>query len=343
MTTQEENSQNGEGMVPQPDMQDAVQPTTQPNTGSEPQQDSVEQTPQQPSVPEFQPPMGDVPQQAPMGEMPPRQAPTGEMPTQQAPMGTMPQQPPMVMVPARPGMAVAALVLGIVAIVMFWIPFIGVICGIAAIVTGVMSMRKINQGNLPGKNMAITGLVTGIIGLVISATVLVGAFSMGKSILDEANQMDSSTSSDTTHEKAKGDKESADQKPKDKEMKGSGSLKGADVKIASAQRGPADFEGHNTIIVTYEYTNTDKENHSFMNGLRDKVFQKGTSLKTAYFIDDVQGYNEDSQDTELQPNGSLTVTIAYELNDETSPVDVEISSNIDYFSKAKITQTFDLQ
>jgi hypothetical protein len=338
MTTQEENNQNGEGMTPQPEMQNAVQPETQPTTGSEPQQAPMDQVPQQPAAPESQPSMGDAPQQAPMGEMP-QQAPMNGMP--QAPMGAMPQQP-MAMAPTRPGMAIAALVLGIVAIVMFWIPIIGIICGIAAIVTGVMSMRKISAGNLPGKNMVITGLVTGIIGLIISAITLIGAVSMGKSVFDEMKQTDTSTNSDTNHQKAKGDEDS-DQKPKDKEMKGSGSLKGADVKIASAQKGPADFEGHNTIIITYEYKNTDKENHSFMDGLRDKVFQKGASLKTAYFVDDVQGYNEDSQDTELQPNGSLTVTVAYQLNDDTSPVDVELSSGIDYLGKAKVTQTFDLQ
>ncbi|SCC80451.1 protein of unknown function [Bifidobacterium commune] len=326
-------------MVPQPEMQNDVQPGAQPTNGSEPQQTPMDQMPQRPAAPESQPPMSEMPQQVPMGDEQP-QAPMNGMP--QAPMGAMPQQP-MVMTPTRSGMAIAALVLGIVAIVMFWIPFIGVICGIAAIVTGVMSMRKINAGNLSGKNMAITGLVTGIVGLVISAIVLVGAFSMGKSILDEANQMDSSTSSDTTHEKARSDKGSTDQKLKDKEMKGSGSLKGGDVKIASAQRGPDDFEGHNTIIVTYEYTNTDKENHSFRDGLRDKVFQKGASLKRAYYLDDVQGYNDDSDHTELQPNGNLTVTVAYELNDETSPVDVEVSSGVDYMGKAKITKTFNLQ
>lgn len=340
MTTQEENNQNGEGMTPQPETQNAVQPETQSTTGSEPQQTPMDQMPQQPTAPESQPSMGEMPQQAPMGEMPPQQGPMNGMP-QQVPMGAMPQQP-MDMAPTRPGMAIAALVLGIVAIVMFWIPIIGIICGIAAIVTGVMSMRKINAGNLPGKNMVITGLVTGIIGLIISAITLIGAFSMGKSVLDEMNQTDTSTNSDTNHQKAKGGEDS-EQKPKNKEMKGSGSLKGADVKIVSAQKGPADYEGHNTIIITYEYKNTDKENHSFMSGLRDKVFQKGTGLKTAYFVDDVQGYNEDSQDTELQPNGSLTVTVAYQLNDDTSPVDVEISSGIDYLGKSKVTQTFDLK
>ncbi len=62
-----------------------------------------------------------------------------------------------------PGLAIASLVCGIVSIIGFCccIP-VGIICGIAAIVCGVISRVK----NMNGAGMAIAGIVTGAVGFV---------------------------------------------------------------------------------------------------------------------------------------------------------------------------------
>ena len=59
---------------------------------------------------------------------------------------------------------IIALVCGIVSIVMCWVPLVGLVSAIIGIVFGSKGM-KIAQG----KGMAIAGLVTGIIGLILSA------------------------------------------------------------------------------------------------------------------------------------------------------------------------------
>jgi hypothetical protein len=79
---------------------------------------------------------------------------TGEEATPSQPNPTSPA-------PTGPanGLAIAALVVGIVAAISGWIPFWGLIVGGAAVVLGILGLRKAN-----GKGMAIAGLVTGAIG-----------------------------------------------------------------------------------------------------------------------------------------------------------------------------------
>lgn len=74
--------------------------------------------------------------------------------------------------PAGPtnGLAVAALIVGIVAVVSGWIPVWGVLVGAAAIVLGVLGLRKAT-----GKGMAIAGLITGAVG-ALWALVVTGFF-----------------------------------------------------------------------------------------------------------------------------------------------------------------------
>ena len=74
------------------------------------------------------------------------------------------------------GPAVAALVTGIIALVLSWIPGINLIAfvlGIVAVITGIIGMRNANAG-AGRKGMAITGLVTGILALILGVLVYVG-------------------------------------------------------------------------------------------------------------------------------------------------------------------------
>lgn len=57
------------------------------------------------------------------------------------------------------GLAVAALVVGIVAVVTGWIPFWGLLVGATAVTLGILGLKKAH-----GKGMAIAGIITGGIG-----------------------------------------------------------------------------------------------------------------------------------------------------------------------------------
>ena len=65
----------------------------------------------------------------------------------------------------RKGLALASMILGIVSIVLFFIKFISIPCGILAIVFSALSLKSSKKG------FAITGLTTGIIGIALMIVV----------------------------------------------------------------------------------------------------------------------------------------------------------------------------
>lgn len=69
--------------------------------------------------------------------------------------------------PAASGQALAALIVGIVSVVLP-IPFLGVLIGGAAVFLGIIALRRARAGTGGGKGMAITGIVTGILGILLA-------------------------------------------------------------------------------------------------------------------------------------------------------------------------------
>jgi hypothetical protein len=60
------------------------------------------------------------------------------------------------------GFAIAALVLGILGIFLFWAPILGPLLGLTALVLGIIGVRR-----RAGKGMAITGIVLGALTLIV--------------------------------------------------------------------------------------------------------------------------------------------------------------------------------
>jgi hypothetical protein len=86
------------------------------------------------------------------------------------PLGTAPGPAPGADRAARNGIATAALVCGIVGMVIAWIPFVvvaGFILAVLAVVFGVRGLRR-SAPSGTGRGAAITGIVTGGIGLALS-------------------------------------------------------------------------------------------------------------------------------------------------------------------------------
>ncbi len=113
-----------------------------------------------------------VAEQAPAVEQPVAQP---EVPAVEQPVYTaIPvQQPPVP--PKTNGFAIAALVLGISSFIA-WICCLHVLTCILAVVFGIIALSQIKKTGAPGRGMAITGLVCGILAFVI---VLVGFFFIG--------------------------------------------------------------------------------------------------------------------------------------------------------------------
>jgi len=95
--------------------------------------------------------------------------------------------------PKSNGLAVASLVLGICSIVFFWLSFVGLACGILAIVFGVVAKNKVKADpQVGGAGNAKAGLVTGIIGVVfwvIMVIVVAMFFTAAVSVLGESGEL----------------------------------------------------------------------------------------------------------------------------------------------------------
>lgn len=77
----------------------------------------------------------------------------------------------------RNGFGVTALVLGILALVLCWTVWGGIVLGVLALIFGILGVKRANRGEATNKGLSISGIVTGSIGLVIGVllAVLVGS------------------------------------------------------------------------------------------------------------------------------------------------------------------------
>jgi len=77
--------------------------------------------------------------------------------------------------PAVNGLGIAAMAIGIGSILLSWIPILGLVGAIMAVIFGHIGLSQINhsQQTQRGKGLAIAGFVLGYVGLLLSLIFLV--------------------------------------------------------------------------------------------------------------------------------------------------------------------------
>lgn len=86
------------------------------------------------------------------------------------------------------GLAISSMILGILSLFLFWIPIVGFLLPLLALILGIVSLRKISKNESAGKAFSIVGIVLGalflIVGLLISfaSLALFGALNFDKSL-----------------------------------------------------------------------------------------------------------------------------------------------------------------
>lgn len=101
-----------------------------------------------------------------------------------------------------------------------------------------------------------------------------------------------------------------------------------------------DFEGEDVVIIKYKFTNVaNDEPASFMFAFDAAAFQDGVGLNECIFVDDSANYSSDNQTKEIKKGSSIEVEVAYELNDTTTDVEVEVQELFS-FEERTITKTF---
>lgn len=134
-----------------------------------PQQPNTDPQPNANQQPYVQPQAPQQSYQAPQpsyqaNQQPPYQAP-------QPPVYQAPTPPPYLGMPNRDGKkgpAIAGMVLGIVSLVFFCIPWLSIICAIIGLILGVVGMKS-----PAGKGMAIAGVVCSVVALAVAVIILI--------------------------------------------------------------------------------------------------------------------------------------------------------------------------
>ncbi|MET9530809.1 DUF4190 domain-containing protein [Streptomyces sp. NPDC006649] len=80
--------------------------------------------------------------------------------------------------PNTNGVAVAALVLGILAAVFFWTVVGGILLGLIGLVLGIIGIRRARAGRAPKRSMAVVGTVLSALGIIGGAGILIAGVSI---------------------------------------------------------------------------------------------------------------------------------------------------------------------
>jgi predicted nucleic acid-binding Zn ribbon protein len=103
------------------------------------------------------------------------------------------------------------------------------------------------------------------------------------------------------------------------------------------------YDGKPAVVVTYKFTNnSDDTPESFNVAFDDEVYQNGVGLNSSYFLKEGDPYSSDNASKEIKIGASIEVEKAYELNDSSTPIEVEVKELFS-FNDETITRTFDLK
>lgn len=117
-----------------------------------------------------------------------------------------------------------------------------------------------------------------------------------------------------------------------------GNLSEYRVEIAGC-RLATDYSGEPIVIVKYVFSNYAEDPVAFYIAFSATVYQDGIGLNECYFADDSANYSSDNQTKEVKKGATIEVEVAYELNDTTTPIEVEVEEFLS-FKDEKITKTF---
>jgi uncharacterized protein YxeA len=102
-----------------------------------------------------------------------------------------------------------------------------------------------------------------------------------------------------------------------------------------------DYAGKPVIVITYSYTNNSDDPTAFYIAVEDLAFQNDIGLNETFMVKDGDPYNADNQRKEIKKGATLDVEVAYDLNDTTTPVEVEVTELIS-LNDYKVTKTFEI-
>ncbi|MES2630754.1 MAG: DUF4190 domain-containing protein [Patescibacteria group bacterium] len=239
------------------------------------------------------------------------------------PPATPPQQVPPA---ATNGLAIASMVVGIVAFVSGWIPFWGLLTGIAAIVLGVIALKKPT-----GKGFSIAGIVTGglaaLSSILFTVFFIIGIVSSG-AIIDQAGE-EYNKDNASSQEMIDAKKDFA---------KGETAVFGHyEVKVNSVERNyvsESEFyqaeEGMEYVVVNLTVKNISDDN-KYVGPYTFTLTDNGTAVDSAFVTVDPELASEN-----LDPGETITGNLVFEVTKDSTDLKLQLETTVyDSSYKAK--------
>ena len=171
------------------------------------------------------------------------------------------------------------------------------------------------------------------VGVVVVLLLVVGLAGGGSKKSDSGSSSSSSSESQSQEQTSEDETKDAGKK---EEQEASSKESDYTVNIDGASVGE-DYSGNPCIFVTYTFTNVSGEKPtSFAVEYSADVYQNGVQCDTAFADTDGGG----NYMTKIKAGSSTQVTLAYELQDTTSDVEVEVKELFSWDDEVIASQTF---
>lgn len=251
-------------------------------------------------------------------------------------------------------MGVTSLVMGILALVISWIPIINNITflfSILGLVFAIVAFVGIKHHKVRGRGIAYAGLITSIVGfaIMLATQSLYGEVLKQATTTSHTKTATTSTSNNDSEKAQKDDSAGNEEKSQDNNNDNKDASEGEidngkyHVTIKGAELSGEDYEGNPTVLVTYEVVNNQKDKTSNPFDWTVNVFQNGVTLSGhPIYRNKPKGYDSkaDHYQTQIQPGGKFSYVEAFVIKDKKAPIRVEISSS--WKEEDKITKEFNL-
>lgn len=218
------------------------------------------------------------------------------------------------------GLAISALIVGIVAFVSGWAPFWGIVAGLVAVILGALALRKGQS-----KGLALPGLILGALAAltsIVTTILMIAGLSLGSAQLSSATL--DSNSSEASEAPAKSEEATAETGTRENPAALGTTLTAEDWTVVVNSVNPEGNQivadgnmfnsepdpGYHYAIVNYTVTYTGSESSYANFVIVDLVTSTGEVVSSAFAtLDDSFGLNE------LYEGGTLTGSEAYMVED----------------------------
>ncbi len=99
-----------------------------------------------------------------------------------------------------------------------------------------------------------------------------------------------------------------------------------------------DYDGNPAVVITYSFTNNSNETQSFATACNETVYQNGVECSMGFGTDyDSSGYMQ-----KVKPGATTSCELLYNLQDTTTPIDVEVEEFLSFGDELLAQKSFTL-